>query len=99
MRELACGICVLIGMEESQLKLKFAKLGARAVIRPMLRSRWRAAGPILIDIGRDRNGEFFDIQTNTGAEIEVLDIQPRDKHLLLLARQRAERSGDPEIKR
>ena len=32
-------------------------------------------------------GEFFDIQAADDADVEVLDVQPRDRHLLLMVRR------------
>ena len=82
-------------MDASLLKTKFDKLGARAKIRPL---RWRSTGPVVIDIGHDRHGEFFDIQADQDADVEVLDMQPRDRHLLLMVRQPADRPGLPDTK-
>ena len=44
---------------------------------------------IVIDIRRDKLGEFFEIRTAPGRrqEIDVLNAQPREKHLVLLSRQ------------
>ncbi|EMI44513.1 hypothetical protein [Rhodopirellula sp. SWK7] len=83
-------------MDDSNLIAKFEKLGARATIRPLIENRWRPApGPIVIDIGHDRRGEFFDIQATEDADVTVIDVQPRDRHLLLMVRQSAERANDP----
>ena len=84
-------------MDTNLLKTKFEKLGARAAIRPLVRNPWRPApGPVVIDIGHDRHGEFFDIQADDHADVEVLDVQPRDRHLLLMVRQAADHPGLPE---
>lgn len=86
-------------MNTNLIKTKFEKLGARAVIRPLVRNRWQASTqPLIIDIGHDRRGEFFDIQTSDDADVEVLDLQPRDRHLLLMVRQPPERNGLPDLK-
>ncbi|MBN1852403.1 MAG: hypothetical protein JW829_06750 [Pirellulales bacterium] len=86
-------------MNVNLIKTKFEKLGARATIRPLVRNRWRSApGPVVIDIGSDRYGEFFDIQADDRADVEVLDVQPRDRHLLLMVRQPADRPGLPDTK-
>lgn len=62
-------------------------------------TRWNdPSGPVVIDIRRDRHGEFFDVQAREDAEIEILDLQPKDRHLVLMVRQRAERPGLPETK-
>ena len=86
-------------MDVNLIKTKFEKLGARAKMRPLVQNRWRqAAGPVVIDIGQDRRGEFFDIQANDDADVEVLDVQPKDRHLLLMVRQPAERPGLSDTK-
>ncbi len=53
---------------------------------------------MVIDIGHDRHGEFFDIQADDDANVEVLDVQPRDRHLLLMIRRPNQRAGLPDIK-
>jgi hypothetical protein len=53
---------------------------------------------VVIDVGRDRHGEFFDIQAQRDARVEVLDVRADDRHLLLMVRQAAERQGLPDIK-
>lgn len=86
-------------MDANLIQTKFEKLGARATIRPMVRDPWRPApGPVVIDIGHDRHGEYFDIQADDTADVEVLDVQPGDRHLLLMVRQANERPGLPDIK-
>jgi hypothetical protein len=44
---------------------------------------------IVIDIRRDKASEFFEIRTAPGSrqEIDILNLQPREKHLVLLSRQ------------
>jgi len=92
-------IHVLLDMDTTHITFKFEKLGARATIRPLVRNRWRPAqGPVVIDIGDDRHGEFSDIQANDDADVEVLDVQARDRHLLLMVRQPADRPGNPAPK-
>ena len=57
-------------MDTNLLKSKFDRMGARAKIRPLVRRRWQAnAGPVVIDIGQDRRGEFFDIQADDDADV------------------------------
>ncbi len=86
-------------MDTNLRNKKFQKFGARSKIRPLAQNRWRTvAGPVVIDIGQDRRGEFFDIQAGDDADVVVLDAQPRDRHLLLMVRQPAERSGLPDTK-
>jgi hypothetical protein len=86
-------------MDTTFIQSKFEKLGARAKVRPLVTNRWRqASGPVVIDIGHDRRGEFFDIQATDEADVHVLDLQPKDRHLLLMVRQTAERPGLPDTK-
>jgi hypothetical protein len=61
-----------------------------SVDRRWRRSRSREDEPrIVLDIRRDNEGEYFEIRTAPGRhqEIVVLNVQPREKHLLLLSRQ------------
>jgi hypothetical protein len=86
-------------MDTTLIKAKFEKLGARAKIRPPVQNRWRPApSRVVIDLRRDRHGEFFDIQADSDADVEVLDLQPRDRHLLLMVRQPNQRPGLPDAK-
>lgn len=82
-------------MDTNLLKAKFEKLGARAKIGQLRRL---TGSSLVIDIGHDRHGEFFDIQVDDEADVEVLDVQPRDRHLLLMVRQAAQRPGLPDTK-
>src|SRR5262245_30745470 len=81
-------------MNTNHLDTKFARIGARLKVidRPSRRSR--ASGVVSLDVQADRKGEFFEIfcQPQTEAEITVLDVQPGDRHLLLLVREGKEKS-------
>ena len=65
------------------LERRFATMGARLSLpeRP-----WRGAPRI--DVRSDRRGEFFEITFGRGnlTEVEVVDVDARDRHLLLLVR-------------
>src|SRR5689334_42133 len=72
------------------LERRFAAIGARLSLaeRPWF-------GEPRIDVGRDGRGERFDIRFAGGerdVELEVVDVQPRDRHLLLLVRNGDEKS-------
>jgi hypothetical protein len=72
----------------SHLKLSFRRMGADIDITDLAR-RWRAP-KFQIDIQNTKDGEKFLI---TGAEIgrediKILDIEPDEKHLLLMWRER-----------
>lgn len=70
---------------QSQLETMFERMGARVKVRETV-SRRRPAG---IDIRSDKRGEYFDIgvEATDLVEYEVIDIRPRQKHLLLMARR------------
>ncbi len=66
----------------------FARMGARVVVRgPRLRQRTKIA----IDVGRDRSGEVFVIGCEDEVAIEVIDVQPRSHHLVLMVRDGTEK--------
>jgi hypothetical protein len=86
-------------MDTTLIRTKFEKLGARAKIRPLaMNRRESASGRLVIDVRHDRHGEFFDIQADDDADAEVLDVQPRDRHLLLMLRRPNARLGLPDTK-
>jgi hypothetical protein len=73
----------------------FSRMGARLKLLegvPVSR-RWNVAQTreqsprIVVDIRRDKLGEYFEIRTAPGAmqEIVVLNVQPREKHCSCLA--------------
>jgi hypothetical protein len=77
-------------MNAHPIERHFAKIGARAKLSDGAHRRLRVAG-VSIDIGRDGDGEYFDVAVSRGsdAELAVLDVQARGRHLLLMARDDA----------
>jgi hypothetical protein len=77
-------------MDTSNLLAKFARIGARLKVtdRPSNRRRV-ASGVISLDVQADREGEYFEVAPSRGAdpEVAILDVQPSDRHLLLLVRE------------
>ena len=81
----------------SDLNRYFSRIGARvkrlenaSVPRRWNLTRSREEAPrIVLDIRRDKHGEYFEIQTTPDGpqELIVLNVQSREKHLLLLSRQ------------
>src|SRR5579863_5405380 len=47
---------------------------------------------IAIDVGRDRSGELFVIGCEEEVAFEVLDVQPRSYHLVLMVREGSEKN-------
>jgi len=76
-------------METEVLERRFAVIGARVnVVGPQ-------AGAPRIDVTSDRRGEFFDVRFAGGGppvELEVVDVDRADRHLLLLVREGQEKS-------
>jgi hypothetical protein len=85
---------VLASMNANLLDSKFARIGARLKIAETPTRRNRTSGPVSLDVQADRKGEFFEIlrAPDAEAEIAVLDVQPADRHLLLLVRDGKDKS-------
>jgi hypothetical protein len=64
------------------LEKKFADMGARVKV-----SAPRRDVPITIDIRKDEEGEFFDIRVKDEIDMLVLDVQKKDRHLLLMTKE------------
>lgn len=74
-------------MKAHVIERHFDKIGARAKVHP--ETRRNRTDPVTIDIGHDGEGEFFDIATAriAPADLRVVDVQPRIRHLLLMSEQ------------
>ena len=70
-------------MDTAVVEKKFSQMGARVKFSE---PTWGRPQPFRIDIGRDKEGSFFDIQVQKEVELMVLDVQKKDKHLLLLTK-------------
>lgn len=69
------------------LERPFLKMGARVKFGgPEPQSRTRILSPFALDVRHDREGEYFLVSKTAGVSVEVLEVQPRDRHLVLLAR-------------
>jgi hypothetical protein len=81
-------------MDTILLDTKFARIGARLKVADRPSRRTHTAGVVSLDVQTDRMGEFFEIVHQPGAEAEiaVLDVQPADRHLLLLVREGKDKS-------
>lgn len=81
-------------MNTDILKTKFTRIGARLKVADPSTRRFRRNGLLTLDVGTDRHGEFFEIvpQSDAAAEVEVLDAQPADRHLLLLIRENGDKN-------
>ena len=79
-------------MNTNFLDIKFARIGARLKVADHPSRRGRSSGAVSLDVQTDRKGEFFEIVRRPEAEITVLDVQPADRHLLLLVREGKDKS-------
>jgi hypothetical protein len=81
-------------MDTNLLDVKFARIGARLKVASQPARRNRLSGDVSLDVQTDHKGEFFEIVRRPGAEaeIDVLDVQPTDRHLLLLVRAGKDKS-------
>jgi hypothetical protein len=67
-------------MEFANLQKHFARMGARVAVSHWLRG-------LTVDIRRDSIGSLFHITVNGATEqVMALDVRPRQRHLLLVAR-------------
>lgn len=85
-----CGEVDVYGsMDTTFLNAKFERIGARLKILHRPGRRSRTQGVLSLDIGTDRLGEYFEIapQVDASPSIEVIDLQPANRHLLLLVRE------------
>lgn len=79
-------------MDTQVVQKHFAAMGARVLVHPpspppFWSTQRPPAGPVAVDVRSDRRGEYFDIALDANvAAIDVIDVQPRSRHLLLLAR-------------
>jgi hypothetical protein len=85
----------------TMLEEAFLRMGARARLRPVhsaqLRRAWNGKGknlralaevdPVRVDILRDPDGEYFDIQRRPGVRLDIQDVAPADRHLVLSAHE------------
>ena len=84
-------------MNTTALSKKFEAMGARVKVAtlgddPRLRAgqRFTAGLPrnqsVRVDVRKDKEGTYFDLQVGSDVELQVLDVRPKDRHLLLLTK-------------
>ncbi len=74
-------------MNTQALERSFSQMGARVKFGEL--SRWARSSDPTFDVSRDEKGEYFFIRHNPSdqTELVVLDVQPKDRHLLLLTKK------------
>ena len=77
-------------IDQDTLEAKFARIGARMKLTDGSDRRVVTAVPVALDVRSDRKGEFFEVirRPDAEADVEVLDVRPSDRHLLLMVRER-----------
>jgi hypothetical protein len=80
-------------MDTAFITEKFNRIGARLEVTDHDGRDRQPAGLVSLDVQADRKGEYFKIMPRPGAPVElaVLDVQPADRHLLLLVREDGEK--------
>lgn len=81
-------------MDGVMLTRKFNSLGARLRLGSLDR------GAVRLDVARDDSGEYFDLRVNERwvDSLEVVDVKPRERHLVLMARMRESRGDNAKAK-
>jgi hypothetical protein len=76
-------------METTVLEKQFARMGARLKVSVRSSQGRRGVSGFAVDIRRDGRGPFFDVSLSDDKEreVEVLDVQAAQRHLLLLVRE------------
>ena len=89
MSALLKGILMDVGILDN----KFARIGARLKLADRLNRRIARDGLVRLDVRNDKRGEYFEIACQPGASVEVdaVDVQPADRHLLLMVRENGEK--------
>lgn len=72
------------------VQTQFDQIGARLKIHPL---RTFDRTNFVINILRDEGGEYFDIRKDNSVQLEVINSDRKDRHLLLMTKQPAERLG------
>jgi hypothetical protein len=80
--------------DSNLLEAKFARIAARLKVADRnTRRRFVPETTVRLDVRSDREGEFFEVagRPDGAVSVEVLDVQPADRHLLLLVREEGQK--------
>jgi hypothetical protein len=82
------------------IEQKFEQMGARVkVVKPF--PNFRGEYPtrsLSLDVQKDKKGTFFQIRKSDDVEVQVLDVRPDERHLLVMARIPDDRPHRPDTK-
>ena len=84
-------------METDLIASKFEAMGARVKFNTPPRHVWGLReepneDAVTLDIRRDRKGEYFDIRAGANIGLNVIDLRPGERHLLLMSRSKEGKS-------
>jgi hypothetical protein len=84
-------------MEDKLLSQSFKKMGARVKVDESPRSRFlrpNSNSTLRLDVRKDKKGEYFLLSkaAEDKTELVILDVQPEDRHLLLMTREGKKKS-------
>jgi hypothetical protein len=94
---------------DQALASKFERIGARVKVTNLPQGaanprRWNTVprlredfAPIRVDIRRDDRGEYFNVCVRPDVSVEVVDVKPADRHLLLMSREPSSQEGSGAI--
>lgn len=71
----------------------FAKMGARVKVSELTPRQHPLSG-VIVDVRKDKEGEYFDLRIQKDIEMMILDVQKKDRHLLLMTKKPGERPMD-----
>lgn len=78
---------VINKFDVNPLERPFVQMGARVKFEELRPDRWtRVVAPIALNVRHDEDGEYFLVGKRADTSVEVLDVRPRDRHLLLMTR-------------
>jgi hypothetical protein len=80
-------------MNVDLLERSFGKMGARVKFGEIVPRCGTPLRDLVLDVGSDKDGEYFEIRRRNASlpELVVLDVQPRERHLLLMSRNGREK--------
>jgi hypothetical protein len=86
-------------MDVSNLQGKFARMGVRVSVESA-RGPLRAGSDVRLDVRHDRHGGYFHLMVDADRveSLDVIDIRPADRHLLLMVRPSIHAKAAPKQK-
>jgi hypothetical protein len=82
---------------KESIEKQFAKMGARVKVKDLVprHNPWASDPAYRLDVRTDKKGEYFDIEINPEDDPDflIVNVEPKDRHLLLVIKQETEREG------